>query len=42
MSSLFKHGELLEVHKNKYNVVCLVEIGFPYHDEIKQQYMPIE
>ena len=35
---MIKNGELLKVHRNRYKLVCLVEIGFPYHDEIKQQY----
>lgn len=35
---MIKKGELLAVHRNRYKLVCLVEIGFPYHDEIKQQY----
>ena len=38
MSSLFKHGEILKVHRNGYKSVFVVEIGFPYHDEIKHQY----
>ena len=38
MSSLFKHGEILKVHRNGYKSVFVVEIGFPYHDEIKKLY----
>jgi len=38
MSDMTKHGEILKVHRNGYKTVCVVEIGFPYHDEIKHQY----
>mgnify|MGYP003122466423 FL=1 len=33
---MIKNGEILEVHRCSRKVVYVVEIGFPYHDEIKK------
>jgi len=38
MSSMIKNGEILKVHRNALKIVSVVEIGFPYHDEIKKKY----
>ena len=35
---MIKKGEILKVHRNAHKIVCVVEIGFPYHDEIKKLY----
>jgi len=35
---MIKNGEILKVHRNAHKIVCVVEIGFPYHDEIKKLY----
>ena len=38
MSSMIKKGEILKVHRNSQKLVSVVEIGFPYHDELKSNY----